>query len=175
MATFIRNELQLVKEFDPKSKRHYVNGVLSVLHCHHYATLYTQLALDANETELLKESASESFYEMMVDYFCKKNVKTISDRIEIGCQYFAAVGLGKMNVTNMNDNSGTVELLKSHTDEGWISKWGTFDKPINYIGAGFIEAMFEAVLDEPKNSFEAKETASIAMGAETSKFKVTRR
>jgi predicted hydrocarbon binding protein len=175
MATFIRNELKLEKEFDPKTKRHYVNGVLSVLHCHHYSSLYTQLALDANETDLLKESAAESFYDMLKSYFAKHDVTSIPARVDIGCQYFAALGLGKMQVVNINEHSGTVEILKSHTDEGWMKKWGQYDKPVNYIGAGFIEALFESVLDQPVDSFYANETQSIVMGAEISKFKVIRR
>jgi hypothetical protein len=175
MATFIRNELKLDKKFNPKTKRQYLNGLPFVLHCHHYTSLYTQLAMDASETDLLKESASESFYELLTDYFCKNDVKTVSDRVDIATQYFAVVGLGKLKVQNLNDHSGTVELVKSHVDDGWIGKWGKYDKPINYIGAGFIEAMFEAVLDEPINSFAANESQSIVMGAETSIFKVVRR
>jgi hypothetical protein len=175
MATFIKNELKIKHDFDPQTKRHYNNGILSVLHCHHYSTLYTQLALDANETELLKESAWESFREMLIGYFEDNNVTSLINRADIACQYYAAIGLGKMQIININEHSGEVELLSSHNDEGWKKKWGKYDGPINYISAGYIEAMFEAILDQPQKSFLAKETQSIVMGSETSKFKVTRR
>ncbi len=175
MATFIKNELKIKHDFDPQTKRHYNNGVLSVLHCHHYSSLYSQLAVDANETELLKESAWESFREVLSEYFKNNNITSIADKADLACQQYAAMGLGTMKVHNINEHSGEVELLSSHTDEGWKKKWGIYDKPVNYISAGFIEAMFETVLNTPSQSFFAKETQSIAMGAETSKFKVTRR
>ncbi len=175
MATFIKNELKIRHDFDPKTKRHYDNGVLTVRHCHHYSSLYSQLAIDANETELLKDSASEAFREILSDYYEKNNITAIADKAELACRQFAAMGLGTMKILNINEHSGEVELLSSHTDEGWKKKWGVYDKPINYIGAGYIEAVFEVILDSPPKSFLAEETQSIAMGAETSKFKVIRR
>lgn len=175
MATFKKNVLVLDHIFDNQRKRHYLNGHLSVLHCHHYSSLYTQLALDSDETELLAQSSEESFYDLLVDYFDKYNLTSIEERIESACQYYAAVGLGKMQVNYLGNDSGEVELLASHVDSGWIKKWGKYDAPVNYIGAGYITAMFSAVFDESKKTFKANEVQSIVMGAETSIFKVVRR
>jgi hypothetical protein len=175
MATSTKNTLIFDHVFDKKTKRHYLNGHLSVFHCHHYSSLYSQLALDAQETELLAESSEEAFYEILAGYFDKHNLTSIEERIDIAYQYYAAVGLGKMQVKYLGENSGEVELLASHVDSGWIKKWGEYDKPVNYIGAGYITAMFSAVLGEPKNTFKANEVQSIVMGAETSLFNVTRR
>ena len=44
-------EFEIDHRFDPVKNRHYLNGFCSVLHCHHYATLYTQLADDAVDFE----------------------------------------------------------------------------------------------------------------------------
>ena len=175
MATFKKNDLMLDHIFDRKTKRHYLNGHVSVLHCHHYASLYTQLALDAKETELLADTSEESFYDILVEYFDQHYLTAIEARIDIACQYFAAVGFGKMRVNYLGEDSGEVELLASHVDSGWIKKWGKYDRPVNYLGAGYITAMFAAVLDEPRKTFKATEVQSIVMGAKTSIFNVVRR
>lgn len=176
MAIVTKNEVKYNHYFDRQSKRHSINGVQSVLHCHHYTSLYTQLAMDAGETELLKECARESFREVLDSYFVDNpEVDTVPSKIEIACQYYALLGLGKMAVHFLGTESGEVELLSSHTDSGWMKKWGQYDKPVNYITAGYIEALFESVQCIAPRSFNAIETQSIVMGSETSQFKVTRR
>ncbi len=170
-----KSELKYERTFDRDTKRQKINGLRIVLHCHHYSTLYTQLALDADETELLKECARDCFREVLDSYFDDHpEVDNISEKIEIGCQYSLLMGLGEMVVNFVGPDSGEVELLSSHLDNGWKKKWGEHDEPVNYITAGFIEAMFESVLDEDPGTFEAVETDSIVMGDETSKFKITR-
>jgi hypothetical protein len=176
MAIVSRNEVKYNHVFDPATKRHQINDIQSVLHCHHYTSLYTQLAIDANETELLQECARQSFRQVLETYFFNNpDVDTIPSRVEIGCQYYSLLGLGKMVVKFMGEESGEVKLLSSHTDSGWIKKWGKYDRPINFITAGFIEALFEMVLGLSPNSFQVAEIKSIVMGAETSIFKITRR
>ena len=66
-------------------------------------------------------------------------------------------------------------MTASHTDSGWIKKWGEYDKPVNYVTAGYIEAMFEVLMDAPDKAFAATEVESIVMGADTSKFRIVRR
>ncbi len=176
MAVVIKKTVEYDHTFDSKTKRHMINSVQSVFHCHHYTTLYTQLAIDADETELLKECARESFSKMLAQYFeSHPEIKNIEDKLEIGCQYYSMTGLGKMNIRFIGNYSGEVEVPFSHTDSGWIKKWGNYDKPINYITAGFAEALFEIALGLPEKSFTANETQSIVMGDEFSTFKVIRR
>ncbi len=175
MATAGENKLTLNHEFDSSRKRHYLNGHLVVLHCHHFASLYTQLAMDAEETEVLSDSSEETFHEFLVDYFKANDVTTKEARIDVACQYFAMVGLGKINVLSMTEEDGVVELPASHVDSGWIKKWGIYGEPINFIGGGYLDAMFSAVLDKPVHTFKASEKQSIAMGAETSIFNVATR
>lgn len=175
MATVVRNTIKYRHSFDPATKRHQINGVESVLHCHHYSALYTQLAIDAEETKLLKECARDAMRNVLDGYYADNpDIASIQGKIEIACQYYGLVGLGKMVVDFCGEYSGQVTVLASHTDDGWMKKWGQYDRPVNYITAGFIEAMFESVLDKPAGSFTAVEVQSIVMGAETSVFKVSR-
>jgi len=176
MAIVIKHKIEYDHTFDQKTNRHYINGILSVLHCHHYTCLYTQLALDAGETTLLKECARDSFQDLLTQYFLKHpKHNTLEKKVSIASQYYSLLGLGKMEVKFIGRFSGAVELSFSHTDSGWIKKWGTYDKPINYITGGFIEALFAVCLNMPPNTYEAVEEQSIVMGAATSIFKVTRR
>ena len=176
MSVVVRNEVAYDHDFDPKTKRHSINGIQSVLHCHHYTSLYTQLAIDASETELLQECARDSFRSMLDNYFSRHGeVDSLKKKIEIGCQYYSLIGLGMMRVNSLGNDSAEVELLSSHTDDGWKKKWGTYDKPVNYITAGFIEALLESCLMLPAHSFSVQETSAIVMGAKTSTFKASRR
>ena len=176
MAVVMRTDIKYKHDFDRKTKRHRLNDNQIVLHCHHYLSLYTQLALDANETELLKECARENF-RLVLDSYFKNNpdIDSLQAKLEIGCQYYGLFGLGKLTVDYLGDDAGEVTLSVSHTDSGWIKKWGPYDKPVNYITAGYVEALFESVLCLPDKSFEAVETQSIVMGADVSRFKAIRR
>jgi predicted hydrocarbon binding protein len=165
-------QLKLDHKFDAERMRHYLNGQLSVLHCHHYATLYTQLAIDAKETTLLAAVAEETFGGVLRDYFDKNGVESVDDRIAAASNYFATVGLGKMSVSYLGNDSGQIVMEESHVDRGWIKKWGQFDAPVNHIGRGYIAGMFSAIWDKPLRTFKVRETESIVTGAEKSCFKV---
>ena len=175
MPTAGQNKYTLSHKFDSSSKRHYLNGHLVVLHCHHFASLSTQLAMDAGETGELVDSSEETFYEILVDYFKANNISTKEARIDLACQYFAIVGLGTINVKSSTEDGGEVELPSSHVDSGWIKKWGKYEEPINFIGAGYLNALFSAAYDKPMHTFKASEKQSIVMGAETSIFNVATR
>ena len=54
--------------FNPVNNRHYFNGWGAVLHCHHYATLVTQLALYADQFDgenILKQVSEDIFYSFL--------------------------------------------------------------------------------------------------------------
>ena len=175
MTVFKKTELEFEHSFDPMRKRHFINGVCVVLHCHHYATLYTQLADDAKDFEgerLLRETAEDTFYAILRDYFKNKNINSVKDRISLAEEYYSAVGLGKLIVEGLGEFAGSVKLRHSHVDEGWIKKWGKHSKPINFITQGFIAAAFSAVNDKSTRAYKVQEVQSIVCGAKESLFKV---
>ena len=176
MVNFKTTELELKHVFDRKHCRHYLNGFSSVLHCHHYATLYTQLGEDCEFIDglnLLSECSEDCFFEILSKYYEDNNIKSYDDRISISEQYFAVSGLGKMKITYAGAESGEVRLEYSHIDEGWIKKWGKRDKPVNYIGCGYIAGMFSAVFNKKVRTYTVHETASIVSGDKASVFNVT--
>lgn len=175
MATFKRTELVLDHDFDAVQCRHSINGWTMVLHCHHYSTLYTQLADDCgfmDARKLLAEVAEDSFYQVLMDYFEDLEIEDLRERISIAEQYFAAMGLGKLTVTYAGPDAGAAELAHSHVDQGWIKKWGQREKPVNYIGCGYIAALFAAIFDREPRAFTVREVQSIVSGAEKSIFDV---
>lgn len=175
MADFIENSYVIEHRFDPFFCRHYFNDYLTVLHCHHYSALYTQLAMDCefiDAKKMLSDSIQETAYPVLMDYYEDNGIEEMEDRIKIAEEYYSALGLGKLKILCLGRSSGIAELTHSHVDEGWIKKWGKHDKPVNYMSAGFIAAAFAAVLDAPIKSFKAVETESIVMGSEKSRFNV---
>lgn len=165
-------DLILETKFDTITNRQYLNKQNIVFHCHHYSTLYTQLAIDAGEAELLADVAENSFYKMLSSYFVNNNITDFNNKIDLACKYYSAIGLGKMKVNYIAEYSGQVELEYSHLDTGWIKKWGNHDQPVNYISSGFISAMFSLLNNKAKNTYHTYEEKSIVMGDKTSIFKV---
>ena len=170
-------DLKLERKFDIKRKRHYLNNNLTVLHCHHYATLFTQLALDARDlvdgTRILKESIEDVFFEVLSNYYKENGITAHKDRWDIAFQMFSAVGMGKMGLVSGDIHGGEIDMPHAYVDEGWVKKWGKYKAPVNFIGAGYISGMFSAVFDKPTRTYKVTETLSEVMGAEKSHFKVT--
>ncbi len=175
MAIIKKTEIVLDHKFDPRSCRHTINGELHVLHCHHYATLYTRLADDCGMLDgkkLLVDVAEDCFYELLTKYYAAHNIESIDDRFSIAEQYYAAAGLGQMEVLCAGTESGEVKLLHSHLDEGWINKWEKRDTPVNFMTCGYIAAIFSAAFDRPTRTFSVLEKESIISGAEHSLFDI---
>ncbi len=173
----VKKKTEIVFEcaFDPRTSRHTINGETSVLHCHHYATLYSQLADDCgmlDGKQLLAEVAEDTFLKILSDYYKVNGLSCPKERIQIAEQYYAATGLGKLKVCFMGPDSGEVELPFSHVDQGWIKKFGRRDKPVNFITSGYIAALFSAVNGKPARSYQVIESQSIVTGAECSRFLV---
>lgn len=167
-------EFVIDHKFDSVKNRHYLNNVCSVLHCHHYATLYTQLALDAtdfNGVKHLVSTAEDVFFDALDQYYNDNGLNTIEDKIVVARQYWQAVGMGLITFTGIGKYEVTAEMEYSHLDEGWLKKWGGADQPINFFTVGFVAAVAALVNDKPRGSFRVRETKSLACGDEKSEFK----
>lgn len=173
--TIIRaTEFEIDHKFDPVKNRHYLNGDCTVLHCHHYATLYTQLALDATDFEgvrHLTETAEDTFYEVLDRYYKDHCIVTVADRVDIAAQYWQASGMGILRFVGVGKYEVVAEMEYSHIDEGWLKKWGGSDKPVNFFTAGFVAAVSALVNGKPARTFKVTETQSLACGDEKSEFK----
>lgn len=175
MAIIKKTEIILDSQYDPKRCRQLLNGKTYVLHCHHFSTLYTQLADDCgmlDGRQLLSDVAEDAFFAELSEYYRAHGIQTASERLEIATQYFAVTGLGKVSFDCAGSESGEVSISHSHVDEGWIKKWGRRDRPVNFIGCGFIAAAFAAAFDKTPRSFRVTETQSIVSGAAQSLFNV---
>jgi len=167
--------LQLTLAFDPRTCRHTLDGQSYVMHCHHYAALYTQLAEDCgmlDGKQLLADVAEETFHGVLSGYFARPELTSPAERFGAGEQYFRAIGMGLMKVTAAGPDYGEVTMPFSHLDAGWVKKWGNCDRPVNHLGRGFIAALFAAAFDRPRHSYAVTETVSIAAGAAESHFSV---
>lgn len=162
------------QRFDRRRMFQYVNDEPSVMHCHHYATLFTSVAMEQEAfggPRLLAESTEDAFFLVLKKYFIRERVKGADARARVAEEYCALVGLGKLTLS-VQKNGGTAEMAHSHVDEGWLKKWSRNDKPVNHIGRGYIAAAFSAINDATVRMYEVEETASIVMGAPKSTFVV---
>jgi hypothetical protein len=159
--------------FDRKRMRHSVEGETSVLHCHHYATLFTQLAMDAshfNGPALLAQAAAESSWPTLVRYFKKHKIQNTADRIAVAEQYFAFMGLG-VAAFECSPKDASITMNHSHVDEGWIKKFGKRTARVNFIGEGYIKGACAAIFDlRSPNAVQVTEQQSIVCGARQSRF-----
>jgi len=161
--------------FDEKNYRHYMNGVMSVLHCHHYLCLTTQLARDFDDIggiRILEETAEDTTRPLFDDYIEKNGIESFADRMMVGMKYYSTMGLGRMKVA-ASKSGGDVQLLRSHVDKGWLTKWGKAESHVNHFTCGYIAAMFAAAVQKPARSFKVTEIESIATGGDSSTFKVS--
>ncbi|MCB9654813.1 MAG: hypothetical protein H6729_11855 [Deltaproteobacteria bacterium] len=168
-------EFKATQRFEPGSARQYINDSSSVFHCHHYATLMTQLADDASSfrgPELLTQAAEEFAFRELSNYFAKNQINEARDRIAVAESYCGFVGLGSLRL-ELHGAGGAAEMAHSHVDEGWIKKWGKRDKPVNFIGQGFIAGACEAITNAKLGSFDVQEDRSIVSGQPSSKFTIS--
>lgn len=172
-------EMIAERRFDSSRCRHYVNEITSVLHCHHYACLYTQLADDAGDMfdghKILYDASEETFYPILRDYFNQQDINKVEDRINIVEQYWAFAGMGKLIISNVTLEGGTAEMPYSHVDAGWIKKWGHREQPVNFIGRGFLAAAFASIFNLPSGSYAVSEEKSIVANNKKSEFSITKK
>jgi hypothetical protein len=167
-------QFEIEHRFDPVRCRHYMNGQLTVLHCHHYMTLFHQLADDAKDFEgarLLTETAEATFYEVLTDYFNSTCITSLDDKIALAEEYWKVVGMGLLKFTAVGKYAVTAEMEYSHVDEGWLKKWSGREEPVNFITCGFVSAAAAIFNNKNPKNFMTKELKSLVCGDEISLFK----
>jgi hypothetical protein len=168
-------EFNAVQTFEPKTARQMLNATSTVFHCHHYSTLFTQLADDAGAfggAKLLAEAAEEFAFNELTAYFNAANVNKLQARLAIVESYYGFVGLGALKI-DFDGQAGSAEMQHSHVDEGWLKKWGKRDRSVNFIGQGFIAGACAAASGSKLGVFDVDETQSIVTGASCSKFTIS--
>lgn len=162
------------QRFDPRRRFQYVNDEPSVLHCHHYITIFTRLAIEMakiNGPKLLMDAMEETFYLVLRKYYIRHNVTDENAKVGVAQDYFSLTGMGMLKI-HPGREKGLAEMSRSHVDEGWLKKWEKTDYPINYVGCGYIAAVFALLNDLPLRSYKVEEVEGIAAGSKISRFSV---
>ncbi len=163
---------------DSSSRRSFMDDEHFVLHCHHYSSLFTQLAIDAkslNGIELFVNASEETFYSVFKDYMERNNVQDREMRIKIVEDYFRYVGLGLLTLTIDDNGSATAVMKYSHLDEAWLSKWEKNDEPINFVGWGLLQAGMSAITNSGIGTYQVDEAESLVSGERASVFNIKRK
>ena len=164
--------LKLDFSMDNETYRHSLNGHPVVMHSHHYLALITKLAEEMGEIggpQILRDVVEDSMRTIFDDYILKNGLTSPMDKCNIGREYYSVFGLGKMVVSG-SESGGEVRLLHSHIDQGWVTKWGPHNKPINHFTCGYIAAVFAAAFNKPARSYTVEEAVSMAGGETEGKF-----
>jgi hypothetical protein len=164
------------QRFDRRRMFQYVNDEPSVMHCHHYATLFSKLAIERKDLDgpkLLSESMEDAFYLVLKKYYIAKEIKEKSGMLKVAEEYFRLTGMGDISFSNVTQEGGKASMNHSHIDEGWIKKWGRTDFVVNYMTHGYLAAAFSLINDELIRSYHIEETASIVKGYSKSEFTIT--
>jgi len=170
-------EYVLDRRFDNRTCRHTVNDRVTVLHCHHYATLYCQLADDADMVDgkaMLRKASEYTFLPLLEQYFAAHDIGAVADRITLTEEYWRVAGMGLLCFERTGEVSAQARMDHSHVDEGWLKKWGRREKPVNFIGQGYLAAAMAAIYGLPAGSFVVNEKQSIVAGAKASVFSIVR-
>lgn len=165
-------ECEFDQEFDSSLMYQYVNNEICVMHCHHYATLFTKLAMDMEKiggSALLRDAMEESAYLTLQRLFLTHRPGSLEDKIDIVRQYFGLAGLGQLELT-VTGAQGRARMIHSHVDEGWIKKWQKEKGPVNFIGQGYIVGAFSIITGRPIGTYTIEETRSIVKGDKCSEF-----
>ncbi len=169
-------EIKLHHRFDPTTNRHYMNDRQMVLHCHHYAVMYTQLAIDAQElggVDAMVNVAAKVFGDFLSDYYTTNGVESKEERISLAESYWKALGMGLMKINANGADSATAEMEYSHLDEGWLKKWGSAPQPVNLFSQGFLKGTLGAVYGVSPDTYTVEETQSLVKGDAVSAFTAT--
>ena len=170
-------ECEFNQEFDPNHMFQYVNNEISVMHCHHYASLFTKLAIDMERIggpDLLKDAMEESSFLTLKRLFLTQKVTSKAEKTALAEQYFGLSGLGQLELS-VDSGGGSATMIHSHVDEGWIKKWKKESRPVNFIGQGYLAAAFSIINGRSIGSYTIDETQSIVTGADTSRFLITQK
>ncbi len=168
-------DIDFVQRFDTRRNFQYVNDEPSVMHCHHYATLFTKLAMDnkaLNGPQLLSDSMEDSIFLVLKKYYLRHEISSVNMKIEVAEEYFSKMGMGKVSI-RFSESGGSARMTRSHIDEGWLKKWGKNSEPVNYISCGYLNAVFSLASALPLRSFRAVEKESIVTGSSHSNFSIT--
>lgn len=168
--------LKINYSFDENTYRQYINGINFVMHCHHYMALTTKLALqfsDIGGPEILANTCEDSVRPVLDQYHDENGIDSFADRLQVGAEFFAFMGLGKLEITG-DEGGGKVAVLRSHVDEGWKIKFGKSGEPLNHFTCGYVAAIFASAAGSGPRSYAVEETSSIAAGADSGEMEVSK-
>lgn len=169
-------EIEFLQRHDKHNFMQYVNNESSVLHCHHYTTLFIKLAQsfqDIGGIEFLKSSMEESFFLVLRKYFVTYRIENFEERFEVAEELFKSVGLGSLRFLEKSEKGGVAVLDVSHVDEGWKRKCKESLESVNFMSGGYIQAAFEAVYNKWIDHYTAAEVESIAKGDSRSRYTIS--
>lgn len=148
----------------------FVSGSPLVSHCHHFNLFFEQIIDDALGWDVGQQVRMDSAYEassqLLNGFISEMPPTTLSDRLDIACSMFAAMGLGELEFKIAQNGS---RALGRHLHYGytWRRERGQRRNPKHVADAvctGYIMAAVEAAFGLSLGSLRCVERSCIATG-----------
>lgn len=144
-----------------------------VLHCQHFNLGFVQMVLDTQEYidggKLMADSAERTTRKLLKPYLDNSAENILATATEM----FSKLGFGKIDLSKVSEDGGTVEVPSSHIGNGWHVKYEkNGKKPVDFFARGFIAGTLSAAFRKDIGSYQVTQVKALEMGDDTSSFKV---
>jgi hypothetical protein len=85
------------------------------------------------------------------------------------------MGFGRLDLSNLTENGGSVYADSSYYVISWLAKYGRRETPVCYFTCGFVAGILAAIFDVGVHAYEVKETRCMMLRQDRCEFVVSRK
>jgi len=161
---------------DAPHRRCLVGNEPVILHCHHFNTYLQQTLLDAeyiDTTKILIGAANEMAFHQLSDIFSRQDTADVAERKELASRLYQWAGFGKIDLSLLKKDGGTLATRQSHYSQAWKVKLGKATRPVDFFTAGWLTGALSAVYGLAQDEFSVIQEKCMAKGDEQNVFSLT--
>ncbi|MDJ0841268.1 MAG: 4-vinyl reductase [Acidobacteriota bacterium] len=163
-------------DLDAPHRRCLVGNEPVIFHCHHFNTYLQQTLLDAeylDTPKILVGAANEAAFHQLTSLFDRQAVQAVPERKKLAEELYRWAGFGKIDLSSLTAEGGTVSTDYSHYSQAWKVKLGKASKPVDFFTSGWLAGALSAVYDLPQDAFSATQLKCMAKEDELNVFSLT--
>ncbi len=159
-------------KFDATKGRITLDDEWVVLHCQHYNLGFVQMVLDTQDYidggKFMSDSAEQTTHKLLQPYAGG----TAEETLAVATEMFSKLGFGKLDLSAVSEDGGTVEVPSSHIGNGWQVKYEkNSKKPTDFFAKGFVAGALSAAFKKDPGSYQVTQEKALEMGDDLSSFK----
>lgn len=169
-------DVEIPLKLDLEHHRSLVGPEPQIFHCHHYNNYLQRTILEdapyLDSRPILRGAAAEVAHHQLSQLFGNKDLE---ERKQFAQSLFAWAGFGRVDLSGLTPEGGTVESPGTHYSLTWKTKYGQAAKPVDLFATGWLAGAAAALFDLPLGSFSAKQTECLSsQGGEVCRFELSR-